>query len=152
MTTPRAPERPKVRSDCEGTPRPCPWLGCKYNLLLDVTESGGIIINHGRKVEVREGRRAKTAVKRLPIIGARPSFRHNKLFETNVEKLISEIDGIKANNCLLDLVEKGETYTLEQTGDLLNITRERVRQIEAKALKRARVRSKEELKEWEDYE
>lgn len=152
MKTPRAPGRPKVRSECEGASRPCPWLGCKYNLLLDVTEAGGIIFNHGRRVEITDGRRAKNVERRLPIIGARPSQHHNDLFVSNLERLIEDIDTIEANNCLLDLVENGRTFTLEQTGDLLNITRERVRQIEAKALKRARVRARKELEDWEDYE
>lgn len=36
------PERPRTRADCERVPRPCPYVGCKHNLYLDVTRSGGI--------------------------------------------------------------------------------------------------------------
>lgn len=36
--------------------------------------------------------------------------------------------------CVLDLVDGGEAHTLDETGELLNISRERVRQIEVKAL------------------
>lgn len=45
---PPAPEwvpvagRPLVRADCEAGPRPCPWLGCRYHLGVDVTPAGGL--------------------------------------------------------------------------------------------------------------
>ncbi|MDX1469839.1 MAG: hypothetical protein R3258_10915 [Acidimicrobiia bacterium] len=37
--------RPKTRADCINGPRPCPWLGCKYHLLLDVDDNGTIWIH-----------------------------------------------------------------------------------------------------------
>jgi len=37
--------------------------------------------------------------------------------------------------CLLDLIDVEHSFTLEETGDVLNVTRERVRQIEYKAMK-----------------
>lgn len=43
-------------------------------------------------------------------------------------------DRLKAT-CALDVAERGEGTTLEETGRLMNITRERVRQIEARALR-----------------
>lgn len=30
------PLRPRTRGDCVDGPRPCPWVGCRYNLYLDV--------------------------------------------------------------------------------------------------------------------
>jgi hypothetical protein len=36
-------ERPTRRSDCENIPRPCPFVGCRFNLFLDVTPSTGSI-------------------------------------------------------------------------------------------------------------
>lgn len=141
-----------MRSDCVGEPRPCPWLGCKYNVLLDVTDSGGIIFNHGRKVVPGSRGRSRNVERRLPIIGARTSSRYEELFESNLKLLIKDIANIGGSNCLLDLVENGKTHTLEETGDLLNITRERVRQIEAKALKRIRTRSTDDMEEWEEHE
>jgi len=29
-------QRPRTRADCEDAPRPCPWVGCRYSLYLDV--------------------------------------------------------------------------------------------------------------------
>jgi hypothetical protein len=38
-------ERPKTRADCEKGPRPCPWVGCKFHLYLEVKESGHLRYN-----------------------------------------------------------------------------------------------------------
>lgn len=37
--------RPKTRADCENGPRPCPWVGCRYHLYLDVLRAGGLMLN-----------------------------------------------------------------------------------------------------------
>ncbi len=34
--------RPQTRADCASVPRPCPYVGCRYNTTLDITASGGI--------------------------------------------------------------------------------------------------------------
>lgn len=41
--TPQAAERPKLREDCVDGPRPCPWVGCRHHLYLDVREETGSI-------------------------------------------------------------------------------------------------------------
>lgn len=38
-------ERPKTRADCERGPRPCPWVGCRHHLFLDVKEGGYLRYN-----------------------------------------------------------------------------------------------------------
>lgn len=38
--------RPRVRADCEGGPRPCPFVSCRYHLYLDVTATGGVKLNY----------------------------------------------------------------------------------------------------------
>lgn len=38
-------ERPRTRADCARVPRPCPYVGCRHNLYLEVTTYGGIQFN-----------------------------------------------------------------------------------------------------------
>jgi hypothetical protein len=84
--------RPLFRSECEAGHRPCPFVGCKHHLFLDVSPHTGSI-------------------------------------KLNFPDL--EVDGMR-ESCSLDVADRGQT-TLEEVGVLLNLTRERVRQIEAKA-------------------
>lgn len=82
-------ERPQTREDCSQGERPCPWVGCKYHLYLDVNAAtGSIKLNF-------------------------PHLEPDELLET----------------CALDVAEQGGV-SLHSVGQLLNITRERVRQIE----------------------
>lgn len=38
--------RPKTRGECVDGPRPCPWVGCRHHLYLEVNErTGSITIN-----------------------------------------------------------------------------------------------------------
>ena len=39
--------RPRTRGDCIDGPRPCPYLGCRHNLLLDVQRNGGLRYRDG---------------------------------------------------------------------------------------------------------
>ena len=34
--------RPRKRSECRNDPRPCPFVGCRYHLLCDVTVTGAV--------------------------------------------------------------------------------------------------------------
>lgn len=43
---PPAPvERPRTREECRGGPRPCPFVGCKHNMYLDINPAGTIKLN-----------------------------------------------------------------------------------------------------------
>jgi hypothetical protein len=91
--------RPKTRADCTRVPRPCPYVACKHNLFLDVSETGSIILN----------------------------FPHLEPGQMAAHQ-----------SCSLDLAERG-AMTLEDIAIVTNLTRERIRQIELKALiRRAR--------------
>jgi len=85
-------ERPRVRGDCVGDPRPCPFVGCRHHLYLDVTQTGGIRLNF-------------------------PDLEPWEL----------------ESSCSLDVAAE-RARSGEKVGALLNITRERVRQIEDAAL------------------
>lgn len=40
--------RPTTRGECKAGARPCPWLLCKYHLLIEVTPSGALQLNAPR--------------------------------------------------------------------------------------------------------
>ena len=96
-------ERPKTRGECVGGERPCPWVGCRHHLFLDVT-NGGTSITY-------------------PFPDSEPD----------------EL----AHSCSLDVADDGG-ITLDDVGTILNVTRERIRQIEAKALRKLRHPSRSE--------
>ncbi len=54
------------------------------------------------------------------------------------------------SSCVLDMVDKYREMTLEQVGQVLNLTRERIRQIEEKAITRVRKPTKERAPILED--
>lgn len=85
--------RPRTRAECVDGLRPCPWVGCRHHLYLDVNpETGSIKFNY-------------------------PDLEPDELAET----------------CALDIAAGGG-ITLEEVGGIMNITRERVRQIELRGL------------------
>lgn len=93
MLYPDTHERPRTRSECEGGPRPCVYVGCKQNLYLDINPTTGAIKLNFPDLEPEQ----------------------------------------MAHSCVLDEVERG-ALTLEETGEILNLTRERIRQLEVTAL------------------
>jgi hypothetical protein len=86
-------DRPKNRAECADGPRPCPHVGCRYHLYLDVSPNTGAIKLNFPDLEVWE----------------------------------------LAISCALDVADSGG-IKLEDVGALINVTRERIRQIELKAL------------------
>lgn len=92
-------DRPTTRQQCWEMVRPCPFVGCRHHLYLDVGPNGSIKLNF-------------------------PDLEPWELAQT----------------CSLDVAEHGGV-TLEGAGDLTNLTRERVRQLETIALKRIEKRN-----------
>ncbi len=90
-------ERPVTRGDCVALDRPCPYVGCKHHLYLDVDPlTGSIKFNF-------------------------PNLEPWELQET----------------CALDVADRGG-LVLEEVGGLLNLTRERIRQLEVRGLMKMR--------------
>jgi len=89
--------RPRTRADCRRVPRPCPFVGCKHHLYLDVCGNGSI--------------------------------------KFNFQDL--EPDGL-AETCSLDVADRGAVQ-LWRVGELMNMVRERVRQVEEGLLAKLRV-------------
>ena len=86
--------RPTLRSECADVPRPCPYVGCRHHLYLDVTSFGSLTLNF-------------------------PDLEPWEL----------------EHSCSLDVADAGKS-TAEMVGDLMNITRERIRQVESAARQR----------------
>lgn len=38
-------KRPQTVGECRSGPRPCPWMSCRFNLLVDVLDDGSVVIN-----------------------------------------------------------------------------------------------------------
>lgn len=133
-----ADTRPETRADCIGRPRPCPWIGCKFHLLIDVREeTGSIILNAAGSGPAS----AKGRTRRLPVISGKAltAFRgvRAKRVEVFQDRVLEELEKAAETGrtlCALDMVEGGETYTLDEIGEFLNLSRERVRQIEEQAM------------------
>lgn len=87
--------RPTRREHCDQFERPCPYVGCRYHLYLEVRQGSGNIKFNFPGLEVWE----------------------------------------MGETCALDAAEAGG-LTLTEIGRRLNLTRERVRQIEGKALRK----------------
>lgn len=95
--------RPKTRAECVDGPRPCPWVGCRHHMFIDVNP-------------VKENGTIKE------------NFPHLEP---------DELDG-RLESCSLDVAEDGTSST-ERIAELMNLTRERIRQIEDRALKKVRL-------------
>jgi len=104
LAYPEQHRRPRNRRECKNVPRPCPFVGCRYNLFLDIDEESGSI-----------------------------KFNFPWMDPLDMEE-----------SCVLDLVSKGR-LTLEVTGRMMNITRERIRQIEERLF--GELSENEEIKE-----
>ncbi len=108
MLYPEAVQRPRSRVECAAAVRPCPYVGCRYHLYVDVSIGGGVKFN----------------------------FPDLEPWELTL-------------SCALDIADAADVaqsgLALETIGRIVNLTRERVRQIEDDALSRANARLRELL-------
>lgn len=141
-------ERPRTRGDCEGRPRPCPWVGCRHNLLIDVTPAGSIVLNAGRRTRLSLTPRNDGKVRRRTLnVTRRTGVLRPKAGPMRVQEfadlVVAELEAPGRASCVLDVAEENCIgMTLEATGDVLAITRERARQLEEDIM--AKLRTSEE--------
>lgn len=68
-------DRPRTRGDCAKVERPCPYVGCKYHIYIDVTRNGGLKFNFpdrgARQAPSIHGGVQRPAAKRLAILEPR---------------------------------------------------------------------------------
>lgn len=98
-------ERPTTRSLCPTT-RPCPWVSCRYHLLIDATERGALVLNGGTPIVLRRGS-SQTKVN---------AFNHEA-----IERLHTMID-----TCAYDVAARDDQNN-ETVARLIGYTREGVR-------------------------
>lgn len=82
--------RPKTRDDCRDVPRPCPFVGCRWNLYLDVTERGSIVMNFPER---EPGDMVESCALDVAERGSHNSTevaRHMNLTRARVEQIIDE--------------------------------------------------------------
>lgn len=136
--------RPKTVGDCRRSVRPCPWFGCKFNLLIDVLEDGGIVINARYRGSAPIGETRPDGAER--VIPAKPEFEERFLdeIEDAIEVWFDEpIPPVKS--CVLDesMHRFKDDHQLDEIADVMFVSRERVRQIEASGLRKLRVACRE---------
>ena len=89
--------RPKTRGDCAMVPRPCPFVGCRHNVYLDVSATTGSI-----------------------------TFNFPEIPPESMDPMTS---------CSLDVADRWPS-TLDEISSMLNLTRERIRQIADGAIRK----------------
>lgn len=99
-------ERPKTRGDCVNGIRPCPWVGCRHHLYLNVSEATGSMTQNFPKTPVWDLK----------------------------------------ESCSLDVVDKNPGgLNMTELGELLSLTKERIRQIEEEGERTLRETSADQL-------
>lgn len=133
---------PARYSECQasGMDGVCPWARCRFNLMVDVDDDEETIgFNYGRVMSETNRREARVTRERprdmteADDVGTMPDEVVNWWVWLNVDH--------HQPTCAIWWADNGggaieSGMTLEEVGDLLNVTRERVRQIETRAIRR----------------
>ena len=87
--------RPITRGDCENDTGPCPWVSCKYNLYMEVSDQTGSI---------------------------KLNFPNREPWEMT-------------DSCALEVADRGG-IKLREVSEIINVSRERTRQMEKRAIEK----------------
>lgn len=128
--------RPVTRGDCADGPRPCAWVSCRFNLLIDVLEDGSLVIN-------ARYRRPDGALRVIA-----PKQETDDRFLDEIEDAIEacfDEPNPPVPSCALDEAMKDSVADpdrdgkqLDEISEIFYVSRERIRQIEASALGKLR--------------
>jgi len=110
-------ERPETRGDCIDGPRPCPWVGCRYHLLVDVNSRGDLALNR------------RTGQSRRDTLYA--TEQSVELVEEWMDIAIDRLSTMR-ETCALDVAERGE-HSVPELAELLGISRQSARDLMIKA-------------------
>lgn len=137
--------RPRFRYDCKDAQRPCPFAGCRSNMILDLTDAGEIILNSGQ-IDAERGEGANREIG--PDM---PDAEFHERVDAALEwwrasyARARRLGTKPPDSCLEDIIDRHlqklktlpddeivtEGMHLETIGHHMFITRERARQIEA---------------------
>lgn len=110
-------QRPLTRADCVDGPRPCPWVGCRHHLLIEVA--------HAKPRAGRDARPTSIRLNRAPepgVLGRRPGL-HAKDPTEVVQRWIGDaIEHLERmeHTCSLDVAEQGAS--LVEVARMLGVT------------------------------
>lgn len=114
--------RPKTRKDCEQGARPCPFVGCKHSLVMEVVGSS---LKH---VGVRDrDQESRTLSQRASL----------QRVDSWSDALIAAL-GAMPETCALDVADS-DGATQQEVAEILNLSTERVSQIEKDGLRKLRL-------------
>lgn len=116
---------PIHRADCVNEIRPCPYVSCRHHLAL-VVDAHGVSETFPGTID--------------DWVFAGPLLEDGRFFADSDASRIVEgphLEMLPAT-CVLDVVAEHGELTLRSAAYLLNVSRERIRQIEAKALRKLR--------------
>ena len=170
--------RPKTRGECQGGQRPCPWVACRHNLLIEISEHDAITFNAGRGMTWRgakpRGLTPRSSAQRVDqVVDLAVQWWNDEVDE--YEAAMAEWHWLRfarwvlqqqkrrgmdvvvpdlpdpprmAYSCTLDVVDDVHAdvdqkrwqlddgkMLLEDIGDIMHVTRERVRQLETTGLR-----------------
>lgn len=107
--------RPRTRADCVDGPRPCPFVGCRYHLLLDVNHKGSLAI----------ARNDNAGPGRPRVLTAKPTAAD--VVQGWIDSAVEALAKMR-ETCALDVAERGE-HDGVAIGKLLGFTRTRTGQV-----------------------
>ena len=108
--------RPLTRADCGQEARPCPWVGCRHHLAIEVAASGA---ERARPTALRLNRIAPGARGRRS--GLKPSASHDEVGKW-ADDAVSHLS-VMAHTCSLDVAERyPDGLSEDSVGALLGVT------------------------------